>query len=83
MLVLTRKVDQRIRIGADVEVVVLGIDGDHVRLGIEAPRHIPVLRDELVQDVGEENRRAAAAAVSSTPQQALLQGLAALRAGNT
>ena len=83
MLVLTRKIDQRIRIGSDVEVVVLGIEGDHVKLGIEAPRQIPVLRYELVQDVQEENRRAAQAAAtaasSTIPQHALLQGLAALR----
>ena len=80
MLVLTRKIDQRIRIGADIEVVVLGIDGDHVKLGIQAPRQIPVLRYELVQDVTDENRRAAAAAATSTlPHQSLLQSLASLR----
>ena len=80
MLVLTRKIDQRIRIGADVEVVVLGIEGDHVKLGIQAPRQIPVLRYELVQDVQEENRRAAeTAAASAIPQHSLLQGLAGLR----
>ena len=82
MLVLTRKVDQRILIGADVEVVVLGIDGDHVRLGIQAPRQIPVLRYELIQDVQEENRRAAAAAAATVPQHPVLQGFANLRTGN-
>ena len=81
MLVLTRKVDQRILIGADVEVVVLSIDGDHVRLGIQAPRQIPVLRYELIQDVQEENRRAAAAAstASTATQHSMLEGLAGLR----
>jgi carbon storage regulator len=80
MLVLTRKIDQRIRIGTDVEVVVLGIEGDHVKLGIQAPRQIPVLRYELVQGVQEENRRAAeTAAASAVPQHSLLHGLASLR----
>ena len=86
MLVLTRKIDQRIRIGNDVEVVVLGIEGDHVKLGIEAPRQIPVLRYELVQDVQEENRRAAqtaAAAASTIPQHTLLQGLTSLSVART
>jgi carbon storage regulator len=62
MLILSRKVEQRIRIGDEIEVVVLGIEGDHVRLGIQAPRQITVLRAELLKDVQEENRRAAAAA---------------------
>ena len=75
MLVLSRKIDQRILIGTDVEVVVLGIEGDHVKLGIQAPRQIPVVRYELLQDVEEENRRAAAA----LPAQSLLSGLAGLR----
>ncbi|MGH2356139.1 MAG: carbon storage regulator CsrA [Chloroflexota bacterium] len=61
MLVLSRKLDQRIRIGDDVEVVVLSIEGDQVKLGIQAPRQVLVLRSELLDDVRDENRRAAAA----------------------
>lgn len=47
MLVLTRKVAARIIIGENVEITVLGIQGNTVRLGITAPREIPVLRGEL------------------------------------
>ena len=65
MLVLSRKVDQRIRIGENIEIVVVSIDGDHVKLGIEAPREIRVLRNELLQDVEAENRRAVAAATGA------------------
>lgn len=46
MLVLTRKVDQRIRVGDDVEITVVRIDGDTVRIGIDAPRKMPILRDD-------------------------------------
>ncbi len=62
MLVLQRKAGQGIKIGEDVEVVVLAVSGDHVRLGIEAPRSIRVLRYELLEDVQAENQRAAATA---------------------
>lgn len=68
MLVLSRKTEQRIRIGDEIEVIVLAIEGDHVKIGIQAPRHITVLRYELVQDVTDENRRAASAAANSATQ---------------
>ncbi len=48
MLVLTRKTDQKVVIGPDIVVTVLEIRGNRVRLGIEAPREIPVHRSELV-----------------------------------
>jgi carbon storage regulator len=47
MLVLTRKVNQAIVIGDDVRVVVVAIEGDQVRLGIEAPRNVAVDRSEV------------------------------------
>ncbi|RKQ85485.1 carbon storage regulator CsrA [Brockia lithotrophica] len=60
MLVLARKVGEAIVLGDDVEVVVLGVEGDTVRLGIRAPRHVPVWRKELLEAVAEENRAATA-----------------------
>ncbi len=47
MLVLSRKVGERILIGGDVEIVVVEVRGGYVRLGIEAPRTVPVHRKEL------------------------------------
>ena len=47
MLVLSRKVGERIWIGDDISVVVVRITGGGVRLGIEAPEHIKVIRDEI------------------------------------
>jgi carbon storage regulator len=47
MLVLSRKESQRIRLGDDIVISVLRLGGDKVRLGIEAPREMLVLRDEL------------------------------------
>ena len=48
MLVLSRKVDEKVVIGPDVVVTVLEIRGNRVRLGSEAPREVPVHRSELV-----------------------------------
>ncbi len=59
MLTLTRKVGQKIRIGDGIEIVVREVRGRQVRLGITAPRGLPVYRDELYQQIAEENARAA------------------------
>jgi carbon storage regulator len=47
MLVLSRKVGERIRIAADIVVVVTAIQGDRIKIGIEAPKTVRVLRGEL------------------------------------
>jgi len=51
MLVLSRKQKERIRVGDSVVVTIVRVSGDKVRIGIEAPAHVRVLRDELEQDV--------------------------------
>jgi carbon storage regulator len=47
MLVLTRRKDESINIGPDIQVVVLGIQGNRVRLGLVAPSQVPIRREEL------------------------------------
>ncbi|MFS8524883.1 MAG: carbon storage regulator CsrA [Limnochordales bacterium] len=59
MLVLTRKRDESIMIGDDIKIIVVDVRGDQVKLGIDAPRHIPVHREEVYKEIQEENRRAA------------------------
>jgi len=59
MLILTRRSGEAIDIGGEIQVRVLEVSGDHVRLGIEAPRHVRVLRGELREEVERENRLAA------------------------
>ena len=54
MLVLTRKSNQSIMIGDDVEVSVLAIMGEKVRIGIEAPRSIPVFRKEVYLEIQQD-----------------------------
>ena len=50
MLVLTRKVTERLYIGDEICVTVVRLEGNQVRLGIEAPRHVPVIREELLDE---------------------------------
>src|SRR3954454_16566203 len=73
MLVLTRKSNQSIMIGDDIEVSVLAIMGEKVRVGIQAPRDIPVFRKEVYLEIQQE--RAAQLAGASTRVDAALQGL--------
>ena len=56
MLVLTRKSNQSIMIGDGIEVSVLAIMGEKVRIGIQAPRDIPVFRKEVYLEIQEEDR---------------------------
>jgi carbon storage regulator len=55
LLVLTRKSNQSIMIGDDIEVSVLSIMGEKVRIGIQAPRDIPVFRREVYLEIQQEN----------------------------
>ena len=58
MLVLTRNTSQSIMIGDDVEITVLAVMGDKVRIGIQAPRAIPVFRKEVWVQIREEDEAA-------------------------
>lgn len=59
MLVLTRKVDEAIVLGDDITISVLGIEGDRVRIGIDAPRALRIFRKELLAETEMINRQAA------------------------
>jgi carbon storage regulator len=54
MLILTRRIGEIVRIGDDVSVAVLGIKGNQVRLGIDAPKDIPVHREEIFERIKHE-----------------------------
>lgn len=55
MLCLTRKKNEKIMIGNDIEVTVIKIDGNQVMLGIEAPQKIPIYREEVYREIEREN----------------------------
>lgn len=58
MLVLSRKTNETIKIGDDIEIRILEVKGDTVRIGIEAPKSIDILRGELVLSISESNTEA-------------------------
>ncbi|MYL36213.1 carbon storage regulator CsrA [Halobacillus litoralis] len=58
MLVLNRKSGESIKIGDDIEIKVVSIEGGQVKLGIEAPRHIDIHRKEVYVSIEEENKEA-------------------------
>ena len=66
MLVLTRKSNQSIMIGDEIEISVLSIMGEKVRIGIQAPRDIPVFRKEVYLEIQQERNGAAAAAAAGS-----------------
>jgi carbon storage regulator len=70
MLVLTRKTNQSIMIGDDVEISVLAVSGDKVRIGISAPRDVPVFRKEVYLSIQAE-RVAAGAGPREAVEEAL------------
>ena len=57
MLVLSRQTDESILIGDDVEITIVDVRGDKVRLGIEAPKHLPVHRREIYDLIKREKEQ--------------------------
>lgn len=60
MLALARKVNESIIIGGDVEVTILEIKGDQIKIGVNAPKSVPIYRKELYLQIQEENKQAGA-----------------------
>ncbi|MBR5178818.1 MAG: carbon storage regulator CsrA [Lachnospiraceae bacterium] len=59
MLALSRKVNESIMLGNDIEVTVLEIKGDQVKIGIKAPKTVSIFRKEIYVQIEEENKKAA------------------------
>jgi carbon storage regulator len=59
MLILTRKLGESIAIGDDIKITFLEVKGKQLRIGIEAPKHVPVHRNEVYQAIQEQNLQAA------------------------
>ncbi|WP_044749218.1 carbon storage regulator CsrA [Bacillus alveayuensis] len=79
MLVLTRKLKEAIQIGDDIEITVLAIQGDQVKLGINAPKHVEIHRKEIYLAIQNENNEASLA--SKTSLQELNKQLKHLKGG--
>ena len=73
MLALSRKINESIMIGNEIEITVLEVKGDQVKLGINAPKSIPVYRKEIYLQIQEANKEAAEATVSDEVLKKLFQ----------
>ncbi len=72
MLILSRKVDEKIKIGSDITLTIIEVKGDQVKVGVEAPKNVKVFRQEVFEEIQKENKDAAAASTISE------EGLSAL-----
>jgi carbon storage regulator len=70
VLVLTRKPQQSVMIGDDVEITVIAVQGDKVRLGINAPTEIPVFRTEIYLEIAREREQSKRTDIGSDAEQA-------------
>jgi carbon storage regulator len=60
MLILSRKLNEKIMIGDDISISIIEIQGDHIRIGVEAPKTVKVFRQEVFDAIKAENKAAAA-----------------------
>jgi|GEM_PF-1106702 len=80
MLVVTRKINEAFLLGEDVKIVILDIDSERVKIGIEAPRSLKILRAELLREVGSLNQEANVADISVLSQLGAVTGQTELAA---
>lgn len=73
MLALSRKVNESIIIGNDIEITVLEVKGDQIKIGINAPKSVPIYRKEIYLQIQEANREAAQSDLSDESLKKLFQ----------
>ena len=60
MLILSRKIDEKIKIGNDITLTIIEVHGDKVKIGVEAPKNVKIFRQEVFDAIQTENKAAAA-----------------------
>ena len=75
MLILSRKLDEKIQIGDDITITIIDIHGEQVKIGVEAPKNIKVFRQEVFEAIQKENK---AAAVEQNNNEAGINAVSAL-----
>ena len=81
MLALARKINQSIMIGSDIEITLLEIKGDQVKIGINAPKSVPIYRKEIYMQIQDENKKASEGEIDVEVLNKLFSGKAKIRRG--
>jgi carbon storage regulator len=71
MLILSRKIDEKIKIGNDITITLIDVHGDQVKIGVEAPKDVKVFRQEVFDAIQNENKAAVAASQESENEKAI------------
>jgi carbon storage regulator len=74
MLILTRRIGETLNIGDDVQVTVLGVKGNQVRIGVNAPKDVPVHREEIYQRIQKEKEAGTASVIGNAVHRGAAEG---------
>lgn len=77
MLILSRKIDEKIKIGNDITITLIDVHGDQVKIGVEAPKNVKVFRQEVYDAIQTENK-AAAIPETQMPNDKVISAVSAL-----
>ena len=71
MLILSRKIDEKIKIGTDITITLIDVHGDQVKIGVEAPKDVKVFRQEVFDAIQNENKAAVVDAQESASEKTI------------
>lgn len=71
MLILSRKIDEKIKIGDEITITLIDVHGDQVKIGVEAPKNVKVFRQEVFDAIQTENKAAVVASEDANNQKAI------------
>lgn len=78
MLILSRKIDEKIKIGDNITITLIDVHGDQVKIGVEAPKNVKVFRQEVFDAIQSENKAAAVENKVSDEEKSAIAAVSAL-----
>ena len=78
MLILSRKIDEKIKIGDDITITLIDVHGDQVKIGVEAPKNVKVFRQEVFNAIQSENKAAVMSNSVDTADEKAINAVSAL-----